>query len=103
MFALTAVSATPPVAGVLTAAAGADPSTVSLVTFFSSFGVLGVVCWMFFTSRLYSKSVYDEMRRDRDQARGEVTTMTTKMLADVVPALRDSTVAVEKARRRGDD
>lgn len=107
MFALApvaAVAAVPAAATVLATTAGVDPGVLDLVTTFSSFGVLGIGSWMFATGRLYSKSAFDEIRRDRDQARGEVQAMTTKMLEDVVPALRDSTVAVNllSARRRGD-
>jgi hypothetical protein len=54
---------------------------------FANYGILGLIALGFFQGRLVSAKHYAEMRADRDQARGELISLRTKMDDQMIPLL----------------
>lgn len=54
---------------------------------FANYGILGLLALGFFRGAIVSNKHYEEMRQDRDQARGELVSLRTKMDDQIIPLL----------------
>ena len=68
----------------------------------ASAGVAGAFAFAFAVGKIRSKAEVDDLRADRDAAREQLATLQASLIQQVIPALTNSTSAVERLSRRLD-
>lgn len=72
---------------------------------FLNYGILGLLAIGFLRGNIVSDKHYTEMKSDRDQARGELVALRTKLDEQIIPALtrnNDLTARLLERERRED-
>jgi len=76
-----------PVGLALLVVAVAAPADLGPYAQLANYGILGLLAVALVQGKLVSAKHYAEMRADRDQARGELVALRTKMDEQVIPTL----------------
>lgn len=50
-----------------------------------NYGILGILAFALFRGHLVSRDLYNEMKQDRDQARGELASLRAKIEDTIIP------------------
>lgn len=73
-----------------------DTTTTDPYVIIANYGLLGAITLAFFTGRVVSAKQYNEMKEDRDKARGELAALRQKLDEQTLPALVRTTDLLAK-------